>query len=402
MIIGNIRDLESKVRIVHKELGYSSESTKSLLIVARKLIGLHVEQGMEQLDNGIVADSVAQKELYYKNGEITRKTFITFRTSMEYLVQIYNTGTLVKQPKRIVLSDFFDSILSDILSNENWNQKFRKHQYDLSILFLRWLYIHGHTDLHSVDEHVVREYLTDCSARMMGSSLAETRRVLKVLFEFLPPNGTLPDQMSRLFSIKIPVEKKIKPFMSRDDIAAVLSVIDRNTSKGKRDYAIILLGVVTGLRAIDVSELSFGSIDWRNGEILIIQEKTKKALALPLTSDVGEAICEYIIAARPKIKSDKIFLRVKAPMTAIQRELPNSILKEYGIKAGLQKHHGFHSLRRSVATNMITSGVSLITVAQILGHREIDSTKQYISLDSQNLKKCALDFSGIRIGGDAL
>jgi len=47
---------------------------------------------------------------------------------------------------------------------------------------------------------------------------------------------------------------------------------------------------------------------------------------------------------------------------------------------------------------MIIDDVSVITVAQALGHRAIDSTKQYISLDSLHLKECALDFSGIEVG----
>jgi site-specific recombinase XerD len=49
---------------------------------------------------------------------------------------------------------------------------------------------------------------------------------------------------------------------------------------------------------------------------------------------------------------------------------------------------------------MVTAGVSVITVAQALGHRAINSTKQYIALDSTHLKECALDFSGIQIVGD--
>jgi len=80
---------------------------------------------------------------------------------------------------------------------------------------------------------------------------------------------------------------------------------------------------------------------------------------------------------------------------------PTANLKNYCIKANVTKR-GLHSLRRSIATNMVTSGVSVITVAQALGHATIDPTKKYISLDSQNLKECALDFSGIQTGGGLL
>jgi site-specific recombinase XerD len=75
------------------------------------------------------------------------------------------------------------------------------------------------------------------------------------------------------------------------------------------------------------------------------------------------------------------------------------MLGRYCVKAGLAKQWGFHAIRRSIATNMVISGVSVITVAQGLGQRSINSTRQYISLDSKNLMECALDVSGIEIGG---
>lgn len=46
---------------------------------------------------------------------------------------------------------------------------------------------------------------------------------------------------------------------------------------------------------------------------------------------------------------------------------------------------------------MVTSGVSINTVSQVLGHTAVDSAKKYISLDSKNLKECALDFNGIEV-----
>ena len=64
----------------------------------------------------------------------------------------------------------------------------------------------------------------------------------------------------------------------------------------------------------------------------------------------------------------------------------------------------FHSLRRTVGTNLVVSGVPVSTVAQILGHSDIQSTKQYISLDTSNLKQCALSLEDIpiNIGGDRI
>jgi len=51
---------------------------------------------------------------------------------------------------------------------------------------------------------------------------------------------------------------------------------------------------------------------------------------------------------------------------------------------------------------MAVAGIPVTTIAQILGHNDIDSVKQYISLDSKNLKQCALDFCGIEVKREEL
>ncbi len=68
-------------------------------------------------------------------------------------------------------------------------------------------------------------------------------------------------------------------------------------------------------------------------------------------------------------------------------------------KAGIERHafdgKGFHGLRRRLARNMLVTGTPVTTIAQVLGHESMETAKQYLSLDSRNLKECALNFSCI-------
>ncbi|MDR2569876.1 MAG: tyrosine-type recombinase/integrase [Oscillospiraceae bacterium] len=399
----NICKIEPKAQAFLKKMGYSKYWAGLIHGIEKKLIRLHVKQGEEKLNDKIVADFIRQQEGRFNTGEIKRATYLSYKKMSEYIMQIYGSGTIINEQYSALpsLPEYFERVLSDILANEEWGVKIRKLLHSRISTFFRWLYGCGYTDLSSVDEHIVHEYLADCSARMVCSSLNEVRKSLKKFFVFLSEDDSLPEGFNKLFLFKIPVEKKIMPFMPQDEITAVLNVIDRNTAKGKRDYAIILLAAITGLRGIDIIELNLDSIDWRNGEIRIVQEKTGKALALPLTADVGMSISDYIMNARPRSESSKVFLKVVAPFGAISTSSINHSLKDYCIKSGIS-HRGLHSLRRGLATSMITSGVSVITVAQTLGHATINSTKQYISLDSKNLKECALDFNGISVGGKGL
>ena len=84
--------------------------------------------------------------------------------------------------------------------------------------------------------------------------------------------------------------------------------------------------------------------------------------------------------------------------------------------AGLDYGKRFHTLRRSLATSMVNSGVDVYSVAQVLGDKDFNSVKKYIVADIPHLKLCALPFDGIAptitaqtktsagvsIGGDAL
>lgn len=404
MSVKSIKGIESKIHAVFSELRFSESVINSTLAVARRIVRLHDEKGAKQLNPKIVASYIKHQESRYQDNEIGRCLFLERKRAAERLSQIYHNGMLIeKQHKRLpALSGCFEQILSSLLSNEEWTPKHRKHQYNHAIVFFRWLQFNNYNDMNNVDEHVVRAYFAECAEKMVGYSLDNRRRALKKLFLFLSEDGVLSEEMNKLFLFKVPIEKKIKPFMPQDEIAAVLNAIDRSTACGKRDYAAILLATVMGLRKIDIAELALDSIDWSNGEIRIVQEKTGKALALPLTADVGEAIHEYICTARPHSYSDKVFLSTRMPFAAMHIGTLNKILKRYCIAAGLETHWSPHSLRRGLATSMVASGVSVITVAQALGHGSIDSTQQYISLDSRNLKECALDFSGISVGGDGL
>jgi site-specific recombinase XerD len=71
----------------------------------------------------------------------------------------------------------------------------------------------------------------------------------------------------------------------------------------------------------------------------------------------------------------------------------------YQQKAGITRHpfdgKSFHALRRRIATKMVTSGVPITTISQVLGQVNTESTKQYLSFHSEQLRECALSLDGI-------
>jgi integrase len=160
-----------------------------------------------------------------------------------------------------------------------------------------------------------------------------------------------------------------------------------------------LLGAVTGLRACDIVKLRLADIHWEKGEIKIAQAKTGVSLALPLTKDIGEAIKDYILNGRQDCESEAVFLTIRRDRGFINSEGLRYLYNKYRRQANLPRDafdgKGFHSLRRAIGKRLVTAGIPVETVAQVIGDRNVDSVKKYIALDSRHLKECALDFSGL-------
>jgi integrase len=213
--------------------------------------------------------------------------------------------------------------------------------------------------------------------------------------------GQCESNYSALLSFTVSRETKVYPTLPKSDIAKLLDAIDRTSISGKRSYAIMMLGTVLGLRACDVIALKLTDIDWPRGEIRIVQSKTSQPLVLPLTQDVGEALQDYILNARPKTKAKEVFLRFNAPHTALKSAVSiGEIYEDCCIAAGLPVSRRFHNLRRSLGTSMVANGVSVYDVAQVFGDGNVESVKPYIAADTEHLKMCALPFDGIApVGG---
>ena len=142
--------------------------------------------------------------------------------------------------------------------------------------------------------------------------------------------------------------------------------------------------------------LKFENIDFENNYIKLIQQKTKKELCLPLINNVKMALLDYIKNERhDSTDKDFIFITMKAPYTKIKSSTSiYYILTDAMNKAGIDysnKKHGPHSLRHSLATNMINENIPLEDVSSILGHESTTTTNIYITKDTTHLRELTLE-----------
>lgn len=161
-----------------------------------------------------------------------------------------------------------------------------------------------------------------------------------------------------------------------------------------RDITIVLLGLRMGLRVCDILALRFQDIDWKNRQISIIMKKTKTQITLPMPVEAGNAIYSYITSGRPKVSTEYIFIRSKAPYGKLTGKVCTKALYRILPERKDVKGGGFHVTRRTFATNLLRNHAGIDDVMDALGHRDPTSVMKYLLLDDARSRKCGLSLEG--------
>ena len=220
---------------------------------------------------------------------------------------------------------------------------------------------------------------------------------LKLFLTFLEETGILTKNK---LSLAVP-----KVFAKQESIVTVLSEkavlsLVNGDNKGNsetyiRDHAMILLALRLGIRRSDIIKMKLKDIDWKNDSISFIQQKTGVPINLPLLSDVGNALMDYILNFRPKIISEFIFLKHKAPYGLLK---PNRmIIKKYlnTFDSNDCPQRGFHILRRTLASKMLRNNIARSIISASIGQVDVNSVDVYLSVDEEKMRECAISMKGI-------
>lgn len=247
---------------------------------------------------------------------------------------------------------------------------------------------------HQLELHHVNTYI-ESLAGFSPSTAEATVRILGKLFDYALAKGYhYISYTNTLPCIRRTHRYRLPTVFSSDDVERILAQVDRSNPLGKRNYAILLLVTRLGLRISDARQLRFENIDWKNKRISILQQKTGIPLELPLLEDVGWAIIDYLQHGRPETDCSCIFVRHCAPFNVMggsMQRLVSKLVSKAGIHVPADKPIGMHSFRHSIATSMLKNGAELTDIAQTLGHTTPESTQVYVSLDTEMLRRCALE-----------
>ena len=180
------------------------------------------------------------------------------------------------------------------------------------------------------------------------------------------------------------MKKKETEFLTEEEADAILRVPDRRTLHGKRDYAILLTLLTTGLRKSEICSLKIGDLKtYRNQPVIDVIGKGQRFRRIPLDSKTLVAIQDYSKANGNGTNPDHpIFYTLGKhgpyegkPLTP---KAVDCLIKSVATKALIKKRIHPHVIRHTFATTLLDKGNDLRTVQALMGHSHIRTTEAYL------------------------
>lgn len=184
----------------------------------------------------------------------------------------------------------------------------------------------------------------------------------------------------------------VPPHFTWQEIEQLLVSVTGEDALALRDRAMLSLLCSYGLRSHEVVGLALDDIDPRHDRLQIVDRKGGNPLTLPLLEGVKATLAQYITQGRrPAGPYQQVLLsRHGHPLRAAQVSGRLGVLT---VRAGLPGRRGAHAIRRAVGTRLVDQGWGLGEVAQVLGHRSIDSTRVYLRLSLGSLRDVADNYA---------
>ncbi|WP_327586883.1 site-specific integrase [Nonomuraea sp. NBC_00507] len=179
-------------------------------------------------------------------------------------------------------------------------------------------------------------------------------------------------------------DHRLVTYLTEPEITALLAAPDTTTWTGRRDHAMLVLALQTGLRVSELTALTRADIRLGTGAHVTCHGKGRKQRITPLTSTTTTVLRAWL-AERPQAPADPLFPSRHG--TAMSRDAVERRLAQYAGLAGRtqptlnQKKISPHVLRHTAAMRLLAAGVDSTVIALWLGHESVATTQIYIHAD---------------------
>ena len=288
--------------------------------------------------------------------------------------------------------DVRPAVQFDLRRQRGLSERTVGHCWRFADRFLVFRFGEGEIELGAITSIDIVAFLQKLTTRAAAFRDKTPPTHLRNFFQYLFRRGLTPTNLALgVPSVAQRYGARLPRHLSPEQVEAVLDAVRADAKYGRRNYAMVLLLARLGLRAPEVIAIQLEDLDWRVGE-LMVRGKGRNYDRVPMPSDVGEALVDYITHDRVS-GSRTLFVSVRAPHAPFKDgQVLNDVLKQAFARSGVTppcRYVGSHVLRHSLATNLIRQGASLDEVGDMLRHRSRASTMIYAKLDVEGLRSIA-------------
>lgn len=181
------------------------------------------------------------------------------------------------------------------------------------------------------------------------------------------------------------LRKSLPRYLTMEQSAALLKAVSGPNEK--RDYAIIMIFLNCGIRRSELVGLNLTDV---YEDRLRVVGKGSKERFVYFGTPCKKAIDSYLVERNKKVLSDNRALFGSRDNNRISVSAVHRLIKKYLLIAGLDADHfSAHKLRHTAATMMLSGGVDVKTVQEVLGHENLNTTQIYTHIESTELKIAA-------------
>ncbi len=243
----------------------------------------------------------------------------------------------------------------------------------------------GITAVKSLTPATVYQYLHACQ-NLSEASQSRCLVAIKMMLRF----AVLTDAMDENFMdcLEGPkLWKRLPSVCSKEQVLKLLEAPCPEDPYFLRDRALLELLYATGARVSELADLKIKDVNLAIGYVRCFG-KGRKERIVPLGRIAGRCVLEYLEQLRPQLdktnRHERLFLsRTGRPLDRIDLW---RIVKKYAARAGLGKKLTVHTLRHCFATHMLSGGIDLRTLQEMLGHANIRTTQIYTHVDNDRLR----------------
>jgi integrase/recombinase XerD len=292
----------------------------------------------------------------------------------------------------LLLREFFASHLPNV---RGMSPHTIKSYRDSLVLLLRFVAEHTKRsvtglDLEDLQPREIEPFLAYLEEKRSNTGATRNIRLSAIhsFFRFLAAQHPHKlEQAQRVLAIPFKKTRtRVIDYLEYDEIQQILSVIDRSTPKGRRDYTLLATMFNTGARVQEILDLRACDLQLIKPFQLRLTGKGRKQRCCPLWPQTAQLLRQLCTESNIAATSEtRIFQnRWNEPLTrfGVRHILKTCLEQAQASIATLRsKRLHPHSMRHSTAIALLKSGVDLSTIAQWLGHASIETTNRYAAID---------------------